>query len=78
MWQEVVKAIIPFLQFLKIFDYCQVHNMPALILDPHYKSLRIIENYVGQGNTICLACEYDMKEVISLLMTIFERLNHFI
>jgi hypothetical protein len=39
MRHEVVKVIKPFLQFLKTFDYCQVHNMLALMLDPHYKSL---------------------------------------
>jgi hypothetical protein len=26
----------PFLQILKTFDYCQVHNMLALMLDPRY------------------------------------------
>ncbi len=45
------------------------------MLDPHYKSLRVIENYVGCGNAIHLTLEYDLKEVIPLLMTNFERLN---
>jgi hypothetical protein len=50
--------------------------MLALMLDPCYKSLQV-ENYVGRGNAIRLACEYDMKKIISLLVTIFERLNPF-
>ncbi len=45
------------------------------MLDPHYKSLQVVENYVGHGNAIHLAFKYDMKEVIPLLVTIFERLN---
>jgi len=49
--------------------------MLGLMLDPCYKSLEVVDNYVGHGNAIHLACEYDMKEVISLLMTIFEWLN---
>ncbi len=46
------------------------------MLDPHYKSLRFIENYVGGGNAIHFTLEYDMKEVIPILM--IERLNLFI
>jgi hypothetical protein len=57
------------------FDFCQVHNMLALMLDSCYKSLRIVENHVGCGNAIHLAFEYVLKEAISLLMIIFERLN---
>ncbi len=43
------------------------------MLDLHYKSLQVVENYMGHGNAI--AFKYYMKEVIPLLMTIFERLN---
>jgi len=49
--------------------------MLALMLDLYYKSLQVVENYVGCGNAICLALDYDLKEVIPRLMTIFERLN---
>ncbi len=57
------------------FDSCQVHNMLALMLNFHYKSLWVVENYVGCGDAIYLASKYDLKEVIPLLMTIFERLK---
>ncbi len=49
--------------------------MFALMLDPYYKSLRAVENYVKHGNVICLVFEYDMTKIIPFLMTIFERLN---
>jgi hypothetical protein len=52
--------------------------LATLMLDPHYKSLWVVENYVGCGDAIHLASKYDMKEVIPFLMTIFERLNLFI
>ncbi len=45
------------------------------MLDPYYKSLRSVGNYVGCVNAICLVFEYDMKKVIPFLMTNFERLN---
>ncbi len=60
--------IKPFLQFLMAFDFHQVHNMLALMLDPHYKSLQVVENYVGCGNAIRLAFEYDLKKVIPFMM----------
>jgi hypothetical protein len=52
--------------------------MLTLILDPRYKSLLVVENYMGHGNAICLAFKYDMKKIIPLLMTVFKRLNLFI
>jgi hypothetical protein len=51
---------------LKIFDSCQVHNMLVLMLDPRYKSLQV-ENYVGGGNVIRFACEYDIKKSFHFL-----------
>jgi len=44
------------------------------MLDLRYK-LKIMQ---GHGNAIRLACEYDMKKIISFFVTIFERLNPFI
>jgi hypothetical protein len=48
------------------------------VLDPHYKSLWVVKNYVGHGNAIQLALENEMKRIIPLLMIVFERLNLFI
>ncbi len=49
---EVIKVIKPFLQFLTAFDGRQVHNMMVIMLDPHFKSLHIVENLLGHGNAI--------------------------
>ncbi len=68
--------IRPFFLFLKTFDPHNVHNMVAIMLDPRFKSLRIVENYVSRGGLIfCLAPEYDAKAVIPLLMVCFDLLN---
>ncbi len=72
---EVIKVIKPFLQFLRTFDGGQVHNMMAIMLDPHFKSFRIVENLLGCGNAIQLVTEYDVSIVIPLLMVCFEQLN---
>jgi hypothetical protein len=57
------------------FDPRNVPNMLAIVLDPHFKSLQIVESYVGLGATIHLAFEYDTKTRIPLLMASFDQLN---
>jgi len=52
MQKEVVKVLKPFLQFLNLFYVDQVHNMLAIMLDPQFKSLRVMENLVGSGDAI--------------------------
>jgi hypothetical protein len=33
--------------------------MLALMLDPYYKSLHVVKNYVGHGNAIHLTFKYE-------------------
>jgi hypothetical protein len=49
--------------------------MLALMLDPRFKSLKVVENYVGCGACIHLVAKYDANAIIPLLMTVFEVLN---
>ncbi len=75
MQAQIVKVIKFYIYFLIAYDSHQVHNMFALMFDPHFKSLWVLENYVGRGNVIHLVIEYDAKVVISLMMIIFDVLN---
>ncbi len=45
------------------------------MLDPRFKSLQIMEFYVGCGEAICFASQYDVKTIIPLFMTCFDQLN---
>ncbi len=56
-------GVVKVFEFFLEFDSPQVHNMLALLLDPRFKSLRLVESFVGCGNAICLAIEFDVKEV---------------
>jgi hypothetical protein len=49
--------------------------MLTLMLNPMFKSLRVVENYVECEACICLVAEYDANAVIPLLMTMYEVLN---
>jgi hypothetical protein len=46
----------------------------AIMLDSHFKFLRVVENLLGCGNAILLAIEYDARIVIPPLMVCFEQL----
>jgi hypothetical protein len=37
-----------------------------------FQSLRVVENYLGCGEAICVVFKYDVKVVIPLLMTCFD------
>jgi hypothetical protein len=49
--------------------------MLAFMFDPRFKSLKVVENYVGCDTCICLIAEYDANLIILLLMTMFKVLN---
>ncbi len=49
--------------------------MLILMLDPRFKSLKVVENYVGCGVYIRLVAKYDVNAIIPILMTMFEVLN---
>jgi len=42
------------------------------MFDPRFKSLKVVENYVGRGDYIHLAIECDANVVIHLLMIMFK------
>ncbi len=66
-------VIGPFMELRKIFLFMSsLQHVGFLMLHPHFKSLQFVESFVGHGNKIYLATKYDEKEVIPLLMIIFD------
>jgi hypothetical protein len=49
--------------------------MFALMFDFQFKSLRVVENYVGHGACIRRIIEHDVNVIISFLMSMFKVLN---
>jgi hypothetical protein len=49
--------------------------MLTLLFDFRFKSLKVVENYVGHGACICLTVERDVNVITTFLMTMFEVLN---
>ncbi len=71
MWLEMIF----FLDFLRPFDVGQVHNMMAIMLNPHFKPLCTMDNLVCHGNVIQLAFKYHVKVGVLILMLCFDWLN---
>jgi hypothetical protein len=67
-----MNVIITFLEFLKFFDTQRVQHMMAIMLNPHFKLLPIVENLVGHGNAIQPTSKSNVKVVIPLLMACFD------
>jgi hypothetical protein len=49
--------------------------MFAFMLNLRFKSLKVVENYVGCRACICFVAEYDANAIIPLLMIMFEVLS---
>jgi hypothetical protein len=49
--------------------------MLSIMLDPYFKSLRVVKKYVGCEDSIHLASKHDANAIILFIMIIFEILN---
>jgi hypothetical protein len=57
----MVKVLDPFLLFMLSFQQDKIHNMLAMMLDPHFKRLGLLIQYVGKERTLQIASEYDIN-----------------
>jgi hypothetical protein len=58
------------LLFMFSFQPSKVHNILALILDPHYKKLGLVIQYVGKQRAFHNASKYDRKVLFLFLVWI--------
>ncbi len=52
MQKQVAFILRPFLDFVDCFKLSKVHNMVVLMLDPRFKDLSLIGDYVGHSFAI--------------------------
>jgi len=72
----VVGVLEPLLSLLMIgFQACRAYNMLAMTLDPHYKGLGLVINYVGKERALGITGEYDTVVLFSLLISTYKVLN---
>jgi len=77
MWLEVNHVLAPFLDCLHEFDPKKAHMMLTLMLDPWFKDLSIINNYVGRDMATIVATRHDFEILIPFLCSTYQKVNVF-
>lgn len=67
---QVALVLRPFLAFAHKYDEGQAHNMLALMLDPRFKGLEVLQNYVGREVAKKVVDEYDTKVLVPMLIKV--------
>ncbi|KAG0556897.1 hypothetical protein KC19_11G087000 [Ceratodon purpureus] len=75
MMSEVINALAPFLSFTVSYSAKHAHNMLALMLDPRYKGLSLVKDYVGRERALQVVAETDANALLPSLVTVFKQLN---
>jgi hypothetical protein len=75
--KEVINVLGSFLSFLNKYEYKKVHNMIFLMLDPRFKSLRIVSSFVGREQGVVLVEEYDRKSLYPIFVKCHEHFASF-
>ncbi len=58
-----------FLAFSKDYNQSKAHNMLVIMLDPHYKNMKCIQNLTGNSIVVQIVVEYNVK------MQVYNHLN---
>ena len=64
---EVIK---PYFVFAVDFTHEKAHNMLSLMLDPRYKGLLVIIDYLGRVKAMHIVAKYDQPVLVPLLINV--------
>jgi len=63
------------LAFASTYNQAKVHNMLAIMLNPRYKNMKVIWDFVGYAYVILDVIEYDVNIVCLFIIIIIFHLN---
>jgi hypothetical protein len=69
------RGLKPFPFIYDFFQKAKAHNMLTLMLDLHYKGLRLVIQYVGKEKTQQITSEYDHQILLSFLVYAYNYLH---
>ncbi len=76
MMRQVINILSLFLAFSSIYNQAKAHNMLATMFDPHFKNMKIIQDFMGCAHdAIQIVTNYDVNIVCLLLLQVFFHLN---
>ncbi len=72
---QVVGVLSPFLSFMISFQKPKVHNILCMMLDPYYKGLGLVIQFVGKERAFQITNEYDHHVLFPFLDSTYTFLN---
>ncbi len=75
MQKQVVQVLNPFVSCMASFQKAKVPNMLAMMLDPRFKGLLFVIQYVGKERTLHIVGEYDYHVLFPFLTCAYKYLN---
>ncbi len=64
-----------FISFLKKYDEKKTHNMQALMLDPNFKSLKLIFSFFHCEHEVAITEKYNRKSLFLMLLKFYHHLH---
>jgi len=75
MRKQVVTILNAFFSFMVIFKEHKAHNILSMMLDPCYKGLGLVIQYVGKDKTMQIIHEYDKYVLFPFLVHAYKNFN---
>jgi hypothetical protein len=75
MQQQIIVILELFLSFMLGFQPHKVHSMLVHMLDPRYKGLRLVIDFVDKEQTLQITGTYDKQVLFLLLVCAYKVLN---
>ncbi len=72
---KIINVLCPFLGFAYTFFQNIIRNMLVLMLDPCFKNMDCIMDYIGKDQATTLVYQYDDLIVMTLLKVVMGFLN---
>jgi hypothetical protein len=72
---KVLSILEPLLSFMRGFQSGKVHNMLAFTIDPRFKHMQCITNFLGKDRTKFVVGEYDKKVIHVFIVKVNKTLD---
>jgi len=73
--REICGVLDGFLSFLKKYEGNKTHNMLSLMLDPRFRSMRLVSSLIGRKQVISIVEEYDQCFSFPMLLRCYHILH---
>lgn len=67
----VINILTPFLAFDFVYNPTKVHKMIVIMFDPHFKNVKIIQDFLGNWFVVQIVAKYNINMLYPLLLQVF-------